>query len=102
MNMTESVIPQQELRIAIRFNTVNVPGKPLDRPKRIAEDFATFMLSRSFSYDYDFIHLTPDVFLPTSQSVWILCDFNICDKVREVATIPIQWWYVRYDQQQSP
>lgn len=100
--MTENLIPQQEVRIAIRFKTTNIPGELRDRPTRIAEDFARWKLSRSFSYNYDFIHLHPDIYLTTLQSVWLLCDFNVDGKVSKVETVPIQWWTVTYDQQQSP
>jgi hypothetical protein len=74
----------------------------MNRPRRVAEDFATSKLSRSFSYDHDFIHLHPDFYLTTAQSVWLLCDFNVRGKVLRVETVPIQWWNVSYDQQQSP
>lgn len=100
--MTENLILQQEIRVAIRFNTTNIPGKLMDRPRRVAEDFATSKLSRSFSYDYDFIHLHPDIYLTTTQSVWLLCDFNVRGKVLRVEAVPIQWWSISYDQQQSP
>jgi hypothetical protein len=102
VDMTENSIPQQEIRIAIRFNTTNVPGKLIDRPRRIAEDFATSKLSRRFSSDSDFIHLHPDFYLTTPQSVWMLCDFNVRGKVLQVEAVPIQWWNVSYDDQQSP
>ena len=100
--MTEKLIPQQEVRIAIRFQTTNIPGELKDRPTRIAEDFARWKLSRSFSYNHDFIHLQPDVYLTTPQSAWLLCDFNVNGKVPKVETIQIQWWTVTYDQQQLP
>jgi len=93
---------QQEIRIAIRFITSNVPGQPRDRPRRVADDFASSKLSRSFSYDHDFVHLHPDIYLDTTQSVWLLCDFNVYAKVPRVEAVPIQWWVVSYDQQQSP
>jgi hypothetical protein len=89
--MTEDLIPQQQIRIAIRFNTTNVPGKLLDRPSRIANDFATWKLSRGFSYDYDFIHLHPDVYLTTAQPAWVLCGFNVRGRVPQVDAVPIQW-----------
>lgn len=100
--MTENLIPQQEIRVAIRFNTTNVPGKLMDRPRRVTEDFATSKLSRRFSFDYDFIHLHPDFYLTTAQSVWMLCDFNVREQVLQVEAVPVQWWNVSYDHQQSP
>lgn len=100
--MTENLIPQQEIRIAIRFKTTNVPGGLMDRARRVAEDFATSNLSRRFSFDYDFIHFHPDFYLTTPRSVWMLCDFNVREKVLQVEAVPIEWWSVSYDDQQSP
>lgn len=100
--MTENLIPQQEIRIAIRFITTNVPGEPRDRLRRVAGDFAQSKLSRVFNSDSDFFHWPPDFYLTTSKRVWMLCDFNIRGKVLRVDAVPVQWWSVSYDQNQSP
>jgi hypothetical protein len=99
--MTEKFNPQEEMRIAIRYHTINVPGAPIDRAKRIAQDFASFKLRRSFSYNLDFIHLPPDFESNTPKWVWILCDFNVCEKIAQVEKVPIQFWKVSYNQQSS-
>jgi hypothetical protein len=100
--MAKNPIPQHEIRIAIRFDTTNVPGEPRNRLRRIANDFAESKLSRMFDSDSDFFHWPPDFHLTTSKRVWMLCDFNIRDKVLQVDAVPIQWWNVTYDDQQSP
>jgi hypothetical protein len=99
--MIEKFNPQEEMRIAIRYHTINVPGAPIDRAKRIAQDFASFKLRRSFSYNLDFIHLPPDFESNTPKWVWILCDFNVCEKIAQVEKVPIQFWKVSYNQQSS-
>ncbi|KAI9767961.1 MAG: hypothetical protein M1840_005273 [Geoglossum simile] len=102
VDMAKNPIPQCEIRIAIRFDTTNVPGEPRNRLRRIANDFAESKLSRMFDSDSDFFHWAPDFHLTTSKRVWMLCDFNICGKVLQVDAVPIQWWNVTYDDQQSP
>ena len=90
----------QELRIAIRYNTVNVPGLPSNRAQQIANDFAMLKLSRHFSYNQDFIHCPSDFDSEAPKSVWILCDFNICHRHPEVDKIPTQFWKVNYGSMQ--
>lgn len=91
-----------ETRIAIRFNTTNVPGDPINRPRRVANDFAVTTLSRSFDFDHDFIHFHPEFYDDGAKSVWLLCDFNVHGRVDRVEAVPIQWWTVSYDQNQLP
>jgi hypothetical protein len=90
---------RKEIRIAIRFNTVNVPGSSDLRAQRVAEDFASSKMSRHFTFDQDFIHCPSDFDSDTPKSVWILCDFNVGE--REVGNFPIRFWKVNYDQNQS-
>lgn len=86
----------EELRIAICYNTINIPGPPSNRAQQVADDFAISKLSRHFSYDRDFIHCSSDFDSSTSKSVWILCDFNVHDIRPDVSTIPTQFWKVAY------
>ncbi|KAE9373869.1 hypothetical protein N431DRAFT_438985 [Stipitochalara longipes BDJ] len=100
--MAKNLIQQHEIRIAIRFDTTNIPGEPRNRLRRIANDFAELKLSRMFDSDSDFFHWPPDFHLTTSKRVWMLCDFNIRGKVLQVDAVPIKWWNVTYDDPQSP
>jgi len=88
-----------ELRVAIRYVTVNVPGLPIDRAKRISDDFAKSMLDRPFSWEGDFIHFPSDFDSTESKSVWFLCDFNVQTPVTQLERIPVQYWKVNYDQE---
>ena len=90
--------PQAELRVAIRYSTVNIPGLPMNRARLIAEQFALSKLSRRLNRDRDFIHCPPDFDSETAKSVWILCDFNISDRVAKVENVPTQFWKVTYDE----
>jgi hypothetical protein len=92
---------QREIRVAIRYNTVNVPGLSIDRAQRIAEDFASSKLGRHFSYDQDFIHCPSDFDSDTPKSVWILCDFNVRDRLPQINIVPVEYWKVHYDREQS-
>ena len=96
------MVPQPAIRIAIRFNTTNVPGEPMNRLKRIANDFAESKLSRKFDSKSDFFHLPPDFYITTSKRIWMLCDFNVYDRISDVDAVRIQWWNVTYDDQQPP
>lgn len=89
-----------EKRVAIRYSTLNVPGLPGERAKRVASDFATLNFSRQFSYDQDFIHLPTDFDSDTSKSVWILCDFNVYNR-RSVREIPLEFWKVTYKEESA-
>ncbi|KAE8442990.1 hypothetical protein EG329_002453 [Mollisiaceae sp. DMI_Dod_QoI] len=91
----------EELRIAIRYITVNVPGLPSNRAQQVADDFAISKLSRHFSYDQDFIHCPSDFDSDTPKSVWILCDFNVRQRQPEINNIPTEFWKVTYDNKQS-
>lgn len=87
-----------ELRVAIRYNTVQVPGLPHERAQRVAEDFTSWKLQRHFTYHEDFIHCPCDFDCDIAKNVWILCDLNIRDRLGKVDAIPLQSWKVRYDQ----
>ncbi|XMA19878.1 hypothetical protein WAI453_012669 [Rhynchosporium graminicola] len=89
-----------ELRLAIRYNTLNVPGLPSHRAQQVADDFAILKLSRHFSNDQDFIHCPSDFDSSASKSVWILCDFNIRDRRPDIQDIPTQFWKVNYGNNQ--
>ncbi|KAK0108615.1 hypothetical protein ONS95_003410 [Cadophora gregata] len=89
-----------ELRIAIRYNTLDVPGLPSNRARQVADDFATSKLSRPFSNYRDFIHCPSDFDSSVSQSVWILCDFNVHDRLPDLQEIPTQFWKVNYGNNQ--
>ena len=91
----------EEFRIAIRYNTTDVPGLSVDRAQRIANDFALWKLSRQFSYDLDYIHCSPEFDSDDSKAVWILCDFNVRDRRSDVNDIPIQFWRVDYGNSRS-
>jgi hypothetical protein len=84
-----------ELRIAIRCTTTDIPGLQSDRGSRVADDFAMWTLSRHFSYDTDFIHLPAEIDGDIQKSVWILCDFNVRER-RSVLDVPIQFWKANY------
>ncbi|KAH7361010.1 hypothetical protein BKA65DRAFT_196985 [Rhexocercosporidium sp. MPI-PUGE-AT-0058] len=99
--MVDNVNSQSEIRVAIRFNTTNVPGEPLRRGRQIATEFARLMLNRDLSHD-DFVHLPADFYSNTSQMLYILCDFNIRDRIVHVENVKIEFWKVTYDMQQSP
>lgn len=101
--MEKQNVPEmaEELRIAIRYNSLDVPGLSSNRAQRVADDFAVLKLSRHFSYDQDFIHCPSDFDSDTSRSVWILCDFNVRDPRPEVKNIPTQFWKVNYGNIQS-
>jgi len=96
--MENKVLPGTvgELRVAIRYNTLDVPGLPGCRAKRVADDFAASKLSRRFNYAQDFIHCPSDFDSDISKSVWILCDFNVCERRPDIDNIPIQFWKASY------
>ena len=98
--MAKDLRLQQELRVAILYHTTTVPGQPKDRAHRIADDFATSKLRRNFSHDHDFIHCPPDFDSDASKSTWILCDFNIRDRLTQVENIPVEYWKVKYSSAQ--
>jgi hypothetical protein len=100
MKNTPQMAEEQELRIAIRYITVNVPGLPSNRAQQVADDFAVSKLSRHFSYDQDFIHCPSDFDSDTRTSVWILCDFNVRQRQPEVNNIPTEFWKVTYNNEQ--
>lgn len=86
---------QEELRIAIRCTTTDIPGLQSNRGSRVANDFAMWKLSRHFSYVADFTHLPAEFDSGIQKAVWILCDFNVHER-RSVLDIPIQFWKVNY------
>ncbi|KAH6706212.1 hypothetical protein BKA61DRAFT_616067 [Leptodontidium sp. MPI-SDFR-AT-0119] len=86
----------EELRIAIRYNTLDVPSLPSHRAQQVANDFAILKLSRHFSNDQDFIHCPTDFDNSASKYVWILCDFNVRDRRPDLHNIPTQFWKVNY------
>ena len=87
---------QKEFRVALKYKTTNVPGLPHERAQRVANDFASSIIFRSFSYAQDFIHLPSDFDCPEPKSIWILCDFNVHTPISEVKDIPLQCFKVVY------
>jgi hypothetical protein len=102
METSHSLMVQSELRVAIRFNTIDIPASPIDRGKRIVNDFATFYLERPFSWHSDFIHLSSDFDSTVSKSTWILCDFNLRERCVQVENVPTQCWQVHYGKNAVP
>ena len=86
-----------ELRVAIRFITTNIPTEPSGRVARIANDFAqrTSGLMRTFSWDTDYIHLPGDFDSEDRSVTWIICDFNVHGRL-PAASVPVQFWKVKY------
>jgi hypothetical protein len=102
METSHSLTVQSELRVAIRFNTIDVPASPVDRARRVANDFATSYLRRPFSWDSDFIHLSTDFDSTVSKPTWIMCDFNLGERYIQVENVPIQCWQVHYGENVVP
>jgi len=86
-----------ELRVAICYNSIQVPGLPHERARRVAEDFALSRLQRHFSYDEDFVHCPSDFDCDVPKNIWILCDFNVRDRLVDVDKVQLQSWKVQYD-----
>lgn len=91
----------EELRVAIRYKAVNVPGPASDRAQNIAYSFAMSKLLRPFSYNDDFIHLPTDFDGDTTKWIWILCDFNVRDRRLDLDNIRTEFWTVRYSDTRS-
>ncbi|KAL2062920.1 hypothetical protein VTL71DRAFT_5992 [Oculimacula yallundae] len=92
-----SGLPGTELRVAFRFTTTRIPGPPGDRARRIADDFATLNLGRSFTWDRDHIHFPSNFDSEEKISLWMLVDFNIEEQNSDIDSILTQYWKVGYD-----
>lgn len=68
----------------------------------MANDFAVEHLQRRFDWDWDFIHCPPDFDTDAIKSVWILCDFNVPERIDRVETVLVQCWHVRYGHEGTP
>ena len=97
----DNVSGLDEIRIAVRYTTTDIPGPPSERGRRIAVDLAKWKLSRHFRENTDFIHLPTNFDSAERTVAWILCDFNV-HKHRSVVDIPIQFYRVRYSSNESP
>jgi len=93
---------QSELRVVIRYQTTNIPGSPIDRARRVVNDFAMPRLKRPFSWNTDHIHCSSDFDSENSKHVWIMCDFNIKEQHIDVETIPIMCVQVYYGEETMP
>jgi hypothetical protein len=80
VEISHSLALQNELRVAIRFNTVNVPASPIDRAQRVVNDFAKFYLQRHFSWSSDFIYFSSEFDSTVLKPAWIMCDFNVGER----------------------
>lgn len=104
--MAESVRKQTaavtELRVAIRYQSTNVPSSTSDRARYVANNFAAQSLGRSFDYSQDFVHLPSDFDTSKPKNIWILCDFNVRDPIKDIQKIPFQAWKVQYDPENKP
>ncbi|MCJ1477237.1 hypothetical protein MMC13_005908 [Lambiella insularis] len=95
--MVDDQVPREELRVALRYQSLNVPETSTDRAKRVANDFAIAHLQRPFTYETDFIHLPPDFDCTERKNIWVLCDFNIQNQSVSVDKIPVESWKVTYN-----
>ena len=93
---------KEEVRIALRYQSLNVPGVSNERAQRVANDFAMIHFQRPFTYDTDFIHLPSDFDCDERKNVWILCDFNIRKPIDHIEEVPLQSWKVTYTSEQQP
>ena len=83
-----SLAVRNELRVAIRFNTIDVPASPVDRATRVVNDFAIFYLQRPFSWGIDFINFSADFDSTVPKPAWIICDFNLGERCIQVENVP--------------
>lgn len=102
VEVSNSLAVQNELRVAIRFNTVDVPVSPTDRAQRVVNDFAMFYLRRHFSWSSDFIHFSPEFDSNVPKPAWIMCDFNIGERYIQVEKVPTKCWQVHYGEEMMP
>ena len=102
MQMAETPNQRDEVRVALRYQTLNVPGSSIERATKVANDFAIIHFERHFSYDTDFIHLPCDFDCEESKNVWILCDFNVQNPIAHVKEVPLQSWKVTYNSERQP
>ena len=93
---------QNALRVAIRYTTTDVPGPSSDRAQRVANDFTLKSFQRTFDWDRDFVHCPTDFDTEAIKSVWILCDFNVSERIFCAEEITVQCWHVRYGTQMTP
>lgn len=100
--MSSQLETSPKRRVALRYISTNVPGPAAERARRVADDFASIYLHKTFAYDQDFIHLPTDFDCAETKRIWILCDFNVQDPVERVASVPLQSWKVRYDSELKP
>lgn len=100
--MAKQLNLSQELRIALRYKSTNVPGPAAERAKRVATDFASNHLERPFDYNRDFIHLPSDFDCSEPKTIWILCDFNVQKPIDYVKAIPFEGWKVNYNSEHMP
>ena len=93
---------QSELRVVIRYKTTDIPGSPVDRARRVVNEFAIPHLKRPFSWNTDHIHCSSDFDSENSKHVWIMCDFNIKERHIDVEAIPVMCVQVHYGEEATP
>lgn len=93
---------KEEIRVAFRYQSVNVPGAATERAQKVANDFALTHFQRPFTYTTDFIHLPSDFDSSERKNIWILCDFNIQWPINQVEEVPLQCWKITYRMEQQP
>ena len=93
---------QSELRVVIRYKTTDIPGSPVDRARRVVNEFAMPHLKRPFSWNTDHIHCSCDFDSENSKHVWIMCDFNIKEQHIDVEAIPVMCVQVHYGEETTP
>ena len=100
--MAESSNLRNEFRVALRYQSLNVPGSSTERAKRVANDFVIIHLQRHFTYEMDFIHLPSDFDCDERKNIWNLCDFNVQKPIKHLEEVPLQSWKVTYNSEQQP
>ena len=93
---------KEEVRVALRYQSLNMPGVSIERAKRVANDFSKIHFQMHFTYETDFIHLPYDFDCDERKNVWILCDFNVRKPIDHVEEVPLQSWKVTYTSEQQP
>lgn len=93
---------QSELRVVIRYKTTDIPGSPVDRARRVMNEFAMLHLKRPFSWNTDHIHFSSDFDSENSKHVWIMCDFNVKEQHIDVEAIPVMCVQVHYGEEATP
>ena len=105
MEGTEVSLMQQQqydaYRVVVQIKTENVPGKPLQRHKIVANAFMSQFLRRNYLADTDYIHIPCDIDREKAKC-FVVLDINVKNqRTKPLEQVPLYCYTANFSNERA-